>query len=159
MEAATWLRVVSVPAEQESGDEHAQLFAVESLTLVLDTNEVREQVVGKGVATSGDHVVDVVVEFAPGAHYARHIVGREGECEGLEDLVRPKGELFPVLARSADQGTDDGHRVGARDLGDDVAVTPATIGSTISSIISTIVACRRSTARGVNAFATTLRTR
>ncbi len=66
--------------QQESGDEHAQLFGVESITVVLGTNEVGEQVVGQGVATSGDHVVDVIVEFAPGAHHVGHVVGGEGEC-------------------------------------------------------------------------------
>ena len=47
---------------------------------MLGANEVGEQVVGQAAATSGDHDVDVIVEFAPSAHHIGYVVDGEGEC-------------------------------------------------------------------------------
>ena len=71
----------------------------------------------------GDHVVDVVVELAPGPHdggLERADVG--GEAERLEDVVGPRREPLPVFARRAEQCADDRDRVGPREVGDDVTV-------------------------------------
>jgi hypothetical protein len=50
-----------------------------------------------------DHVVDVVVQFPPGAHDDRlNLANVDGEGEGLEDVVSPERELLPILAGRAE---------------------------------------------------------
>ena len=82
----------------------------------------------------GDHVVDVVVEFAPRLHHAlfqRMDVG--GEAERLEDHVGPRREPLPVLTRCAEQRGDDRDRVRARDVLHDIAI--ASPGDPIDEIV------------------------
>ena len=53
--------------------------------------------------------------------------------EGFEDVVRPQGELLPILAGRAEQRADDRDGVGAREVGDDVAA--ARVGDPIDQLV------------------------
>ncbi len=59
--------------QQQAGGEHAQFVGVEAIAFVLGADEVGQQIVGQRVSPACDHLVDVVVEFAPGAHDERFV--------------------------------------------------------------------------------------
>ena len=107
--------------QQQAAREHPQFGGIEAVPVVLGADQVGEQVIGQGVPAMGDHVVDVVVEFAPGPHDGGlELSNVGGEGEGFEDVVRPRRELLPVFAGRAEQRADDGDGVGPREVGDDV---------------------------------------
>ena len=81
----------------------------------------------------GDHVVDVVVELAPGPHDGRlEGLNVGGEAERLKDVVGPRREPLPIFAGCAQQCADDRDGVGPREVGDDVTV--AVVGDLVDQI-------------------------
>ena len=115
-EAATWLRVVSVPASNRlpaSMRSSAALRRSPSSSARI-RSESRSSV--RLSTPTGDHVVDVVVELTPRAQDDGLDLGEiDSEADDLEDVVGPHGELLPVLARCAEQRADDRDGVGPRD--------------------------------------------
>ena len=122
--AASWLRVVSVPAISRVAASMVSSSAVSRSPSSSARISSRDQVVGEVVAPLGDHVVDVGVELVAGRHDDRLVVG-DVPVEDLEDVLGPVGEQLPVFAGSAEQRADDRNRVPACDVGDHVAVPRA----------------------------------
>ena len=88
--------------EQQAARQHAQFGGVEPIAFVLCADQIGQQIVGRVVSPAGDHLVDVIVEFAPRAHDERFVDTVGIESEGGEYLVGPQREQLPVLAGRAE---------------------------------------------------------
>ena len=89
---------------------------------VFDADEFGQQIVGECTTPVGDHLVDVVVECVPRRQHDGFLGGQIAvEADDLENVLRPPGELLPVLAGRAEQRTDDRYRIRPGDVGDELA--------------------------------------
>ena len=122
MDAASWLRVVSVPATRMLNASIRNSPASRRSPRILDANEFGEQIIGQALSPGRDHVVDVGVELVPRLQDDGLLFGEIAvEADDLEDVVGPSRELPPVLTRRSEQGADDRDRVGPRDIRDELA--------------------------------------
>ena len=53
---------------QQGGSDHEQFGVGEAIAVVLGADQIRNQIVGEGLAASGDHGFEVGVEVIPRRH-------------------------------------------------------------------------------------------
>ncbi len=120
--AASWLRVVSVPAINRVAASMSSSSWAKSVAVDLRTHHVGQQVVGQRAAPVVDHVVEIVLECTPGAQDVRFVVD-DVPVEDLEDVVGPVGEQMPVVRWGAKHRADDRDGVLPSDVSDHIAAT------------------------------------
>ena len=115
----SWLRVVSVPADDHRLDHHHQLLGRQRVAGLLGGDQVGQQVLGRLVRGGVDQLPGVLVELVLGGHDHRQVLVQVA-VEDAQHVGGPAAEQLPVLLRRAEQLADDRDRVRLADVGGDV---------------------------------------